>query len=364
MKSHAGIGMDIINPLRRCKYNSPIQTVLKDIEAKESAREEMRLLYVALTRAREKLYAVGTLDSADKFEITSLPLIKELTANEILSANSYMSLISLAYARGGSKYWNLNIVAREDVADDVSEEKSFECEFVEDKKISDLLDFEYPYKKSVSLPNKASVSFLKTQDFNLAPSEDGKIPLLNIPSSKKISLKKPDFNRDTERGTFFGNAHHKLLQYIDYNGASVSEQCKILYEKGILTEEEFSVIKTDKIEEFMDSELGKMLKKADRLYREEAFVISLSAKEIDPSLPESDSICVQGIIDCYFEYNGDIILLDYKTDVYENPSEIVEKYKKQLYYYEIALKKRFKDKIIQKYLYLMHKNDIIELQEK
>ncbi|MBQ3023413.1 MAG: UvrD-helicase domain-containing protein [Clostridia bacterium] len=362
MNSHAGIGMNVINPVLRCKYSSPVQTVLKDIESKENAREEMRLFYVALTRAREKLYVVGALQNADKFEESGLSVLENLTANEILGAASYFSLMALAYVRGADEAWNLEIVSPPEICEDVHEAENADYKFSEDKVISSMLEYEYPYKDCVSLPNKASVTFLKSLDINLAPSDDGQIPLLGVPSSKKIMLKRPDFGKKEGHGTFFGTVHHKVLQYIDYNGDSVIVQCRALLEKRILSEDEFAVIDADRIERFMDSDLGKMLKKADKICREESFVISVGANEISPLLPESESICIQGIIDCYFEYEDRIILIDYKTDVYENPAEITEKYAKQLYFYELALKKRYKQKIIQKYLYLMYKNDIIELQ--
>ena len=198
-------------------------------------------------------------------------------------------------------------------------------------------------------------------DFNLAPSDDGNIPMLNTPSCKKTELKKPDFKKDKQRGTFFGTAHHKLLQYIDYNCTSVCEECDRLLQKGLLAEDEYNVIDIKKIEDFLSSPLGEKLKSADKVFREEAFVISVTAKEVDSSLPETETLCVQGVIDCYFEYDGKIILVDYKTDVYETPSEVAIKYSKQLYYYEKALKAKYKTKNVQKLLYLLHKNDIIEM---
>ena len=361
MNSRAGIGMDVINPLLRCKYPSPMRCALADIETKDSAREEMRLLYVAFTRAREKLYAVGTLSSIEAFEGYQQSILSKLSSNEILSARSYFSLMALAFPRGADKSWTITTITPEETDDAQSEESCGSMSFIENVHISRLLDFEYPYRASVYLPNKASVSFLKSLDINLAPSEDGNIPLLGNPSCKKISLSKPDFDKRMQGGAFFGTAHHKLLCYIDYGCDSVQKECDRLLEKGVLTQEEYSVIDISKIEQFLSSSLGEMLKKADKVLREEPFVISVAANEIDPSLPEDDTICVQGIIDCYFEYDQKVILLDYKTDYYDDPAEIVRKYHKQLYYYEKALKIRFKDKIIHKYLYLMHKNDIIEL---
>lgn len=361
MNSHAGIGIDVVNPLLRCKYKSPIQSVLSDMEAKENAREEMRLLYVALTRAREKLYAIGTLSAFSKFEEYQYSLIKEPTANEILGANSYFALMALAFSRGADKYWNITSVIPEEKENDSVIEKNETEDFKENKTISLMLDFKYPYVNSVYLPNKASVTMLKSLDINLAPAEDGNIPLLNSPSCKKITLKKPEFGNKNKSGTFFGTAHHKVLQYIDYNGDTVLCQCEKLRNKGILTEAEFSVINIERIEEFLSSHLGEMIKESGKVYREEPFVINALASDIDISLPSDETICVQGIIDCYFEYNDSVVLVDYKTDYYDTPSEIVQKYQKQLYYYEKALRLKYKDKIIQKYLYLMHKNDIIKL---
>ena len=362
MNSHAGIAMNVINPLLRCKYSSPMRSILLDMETKENAREEMRLLYVALSRAREKLYAVATLANGDAFDALQLLAVNEISANEILSAKSYVGLIALAYARGADKHWNVTVNTIKENEKEALSSELLTSAFEEDKEVSSLLDFVYPYEGAVNLPNKASVSYLKSLDLNLAPSEDGKIPLLNKPSCKKVSLKKPDFGKKTASGTFYGTAHHKVLEHIDYSGESVQEQCKAFLEKGFISEDEYNVLSFDKIGEFMESPLGTKLKNAQKLYREQSFVIYVDANEIDPSLPQDEKICVQGVIDCYFEHDDStVILVDYKTDSYDDPSEIAEKYHKQLYYYEKALKTKFKDKIIQKYLYLLHKNDIIEL---
>lgn len=361
LNTHAGIAVSVTNPLLRSSYTSPMQSILSDMHIKENAAEEMRLFYVALTRAREKLYVVGTVKNEEEFDTMQLADFTPLSANEIRSCGSYLSLLALAYSRGADKFWTLHHVNPDGIETASSEKQMGAADFCEDELVSKLLDFEYPYKASVLLPNKASVSALKSIDLNLAPSEDGNIPLLGSQSVKKVMLQKPNFGKKTQSGAFFGTAHHKLLQYIDYNGKSVGEQCDELHRRGILTADEYAVIKIEKIEEFLASELGNMLKRADKVYREESFVISVNANEIDSSLPENDTICVQGIIDCYFEYNNTVVLVDYKTDSYSQPSEIAEKYRKQLYYYEKALKTKFKDKIIQKYLYLLHKNDIIEL---
>lgn len=359
MNSHAGIGMDVINPLLRCKYPSPMRTVLIDIETKDSAREEMRLLYVALTRAREKLYAVGTLGSLEKFEEYQLSDIEKLTATDILRANSYFSLMALSFPRGADNSWNIQFIQPQEQQKQETETEIEISEFTENQEVSSLLDYEYPHKTSVVLPNKASVSYLKSLDFNLSPSDDGCIPLLNKSSHKKITLLKPELDLNPQRGAFFGTVHHKVFQHIDFNCKSVKEECNKLLDKGFITSREYEIINFHVIEHFLNSELGNMLKNTDKIYREMPFVISIKANELDSTLADDDEICVQGVIDCYFEYRNKVYLVDYKTDYYDDPMEIAEKYKKQLYYYEKALKIKFKDKIIQKCLYLTHKSDII-----
>ena len=104
------------------------------------------------------------------------------------------------------------------------------------------------------------------------------------------------------------------------------------------------------------------MKKAKFICRETPFVIEVPSDEILPDFPNEEKICVQGVIDCFFEdEEGNIILVDYKTDKYEKTDEIKKKYSNQIKYYEKALKTKFDKKIIKKYLYLLHKSDIIEL---
>ena len=90
-------------------------------------------------------------------------------------------------------------------------------------------------------------------------------------------------------------------------------------------------------------------------------MINVPASEAVPGAPEGETVAVQGIIDCFFEDGDSVVIVDYKTDSYTDPAEIAEKYKKQLAYYEKAIKMKFSDKKIQKYLYLFHKGDIIEI---
>lgn len=363
INSRAAIGMNVINPVLRCKYKSPMQSVLLHMAKRDDAKEEMRLFYVALTRAREKLYALCTLRDMSVFEKMQYRGTDRVTRNEIFGASSFCELLALSYGHGGDKFWSLKEVTPKEDTVTLSSSHTSVKDFCEDKKISALLNFEYPHKNAQYLPGKASVSFLKSFDINLAPSYDGNLSLINAPSSKKITLQKPSLDKN-KSGAFYGTAHHKMLQYIDFKNADLFSQREKLFKKGILTKEEYEIINLQKLEEFLKSSLGNLLKNASEIHREESFVICVDANEITPDVFPGEKIYLQGIIDCYFvKDDSTVVLIDYKTDTYDDPYTVVKKYKKQLYYYETALKTKFKDKVTEKYLYLLHKNDIIRVED-
>lgn len=357
LDSKALCAMNVVNPKLRCRYPSPMRSVLKLMQKNQETAEEMRLFYVALTRAMEKVYVVGTVKNYDAYFEKSLDAMPCTSKAVIMTCGSYLDMIALSYGHGADEKWNFECCETDTQESDDREEEKHNLEFTENKDISKMLDYKYPFENAVNIPNKASVTRLKTIDVNL--SGEDIIPINSV-SSKNIALKKAEITKKATGGAFYGTAHHKMLQNLDFS-LSVSEQKKRLLDKGILTKDEYDVISDAKIQNFIDSELGIDMKNAVKIYREEPFVISEDASVLAPEYA-GENICVQGIIDCYYiRKDESIVLVDYKSDVYENPEEIVKKYQKQIFYYEKALKLKFKDKLIQKFLYLLYNNDIIEL---
>lgn len=347
---NTGVSINITDPDLRFRCSSPMQRIAALTEKTAAAAEEMRLLYVALTRAREELHTVCAVKKPEVFS----PVDYAPAAYEILFADSYQNLLKLSV----NGKWNVRYIEADAAEKAKAAEEKQKISFTADENINRLLDYSYPYSAAVTLPNKASVSQLKEEKFNLLYEADGTLHSLNRADHKRLKLKKLK-TKKAVTGAFFGTAHHKILEHIRFDGTPVKNQIENLHSRGILTDEEASVINIDKIEKFINSPLGKRMRSADKLHRESPFVINVPASEIEPSLPENETICVQGVIDCWFEENDRVVLVDYKTDTYENPSEIAEKYEKQLSYYERALKSKFNNKLIEKYLYLLHKDDII-----
>ncbi|MBR1970884.1 MAG: UvrD-helicase domain-containing protein [Clostridia bacterium] len=357
------LAMNVVNTTLRCRYNSPMKSVLASIKKKEETAEEMRLLYVALTRAREKLFVLGTSKTLDEFQVSTFNSFSEISSAIARSCSNYLSMVALGCGRIGEKYWkNEKIDISLNEEDDTTDISASIEEFINDKEVNSRLAYEYPYKNAVNIPNKTSVSSLKTTDVTLTGENGETVIAINKASAKGIVLKKASFEKKINQGAFYGTAHHKMLQNLSFNGESVNEQKDSLLKRGVLTKDEYDIISNEKIEAFLKSTIGKELKEAVKVWREESFVIYENASVLGNDFPGEEKICVQGIIDCFYEKSdGTIVLVDYKTDRYETPDEVIQKYKNQILYYEKALKLKFKDNVIKKYLYLMHKDDIIEI---
>ena len=361
MDSDLGIGMNIIDPVLRTKFKSPMCTAVSRKIKCDNVAEELRLLYVALTRARERLFVLLSVDDINKYESSKNAVLPFVSESLVLAANSYASLFALSMGHGADKAWAESYVDAYTYNNELSSSEDFSG-FVSDKEVKRLLCYEYPHKEAVNLPNKASVTYLKSFDINLIPENDGSIHTINAPSSLPVTLRKPQFDKK-KNGLFFGTVHHKVLQHLDFSAGDAKAQCQKLFDSKIITEDEYKVIDFERIEIFLNSQLCLKMKESKKIYREEAFIMALDASEADSSLSCDEKIYVQGIIDCFFEdADGNIILIDYKTDYYNDPSEIINKYRKQLYFYDMALKLKFNNKVIKKYLYLLHNNDIIKVE--
>ncbi len=355
------IAMDVIDPAKRCKYASPMRSILEKAHQNSTVSEEMRILYVALTRARERLFVVGTVKNEDEFDVSQYRCLTKLSVNEVYSLTSYLKMIAVGYGHGGENYWNVSYIAEQEKDETESEEKIYNPAFLPNEETEKILSYIYPHLYATTLPGKASVTYLKTLDIDLSTDSYGQIHAINNVSAENATFQKPRF-LSGGKGAFFGTAHHKLLSHICFDQTPVKEQRLKLLESGILTKEESDLIVDEKIEAFLNSPLADQIKKAQHIYREEPFVIFISPDDVIEGLGKEEKICVQGVIDFFFEKDEkSVVLIDFKTDFYTNPNDIALRYSKQLHYYEKALRLKFPDKKIEKYLYLLHNDDIIEI---
>jgi ATP-dependent helicase/nuclease subunit A len=308
--------------------------------------EEMRLLYVGMTRAKSELYLSGVLKKP--FEIEFLPSPSEY---EIMSATSYWDWVKLAigcenFDEAGygirSEFWEVHVFEGlpEAGAVYVSPKQEDKVSIArEPGLVSRILNFRYPYEKALLLPSKLSVTTLKD---------------ISAESAMKPSLEAgPRFTQGLS-GRFTaadrGTLTHLALQKLDYSAfnevditSQLLSQLAMMRSEGIFTEEELRAIDYHRITDFLLSDIGEKLRRASEIHLENAFLMSESAQSLDETwIGSTEEILIQGVIDCWFIYEGEVYLLDYKTDRYvdeERFDETMQGYTKQVSLYKKALER-------------------------
>lgn len=353
-----GFSTDYRNEDKGYLHHSPMSKIINLCKREKECFEEVRLLYVAMTRPRERLICTGYFSSEKALE-DCLSMSGDATMSDILFSRGNFTKMLGDEIGGGAMA--LKTVWEEEISPPKPWKKLEGADFLKEntaENFSDLLGFSYGYRELSRLPAKLSVSAIKeaAADEEAASASYGKKDF--IPP-----LRKPSFLESKPEPTAaeIGTAYHLLMENLSF-ARSAKEQLEDLVKNGTIPKEAAEKISTEKIQEFMESSLGQRMKKAV-LYREAPFMMKLPANEVLPlvEVDTEEKIAVQGIIDCYFIEKDTVVIVDYKTDKYENPQDIAEKYKKQLELYEKAIKMKFSDKKIQKYLYLFYKNDIIEI---
>lgn len=362
MHPDLGLGTDAINSEKRIKYPTLAKKMIQKQIELESLGEELRVLYVALTRAREKLIMTGTLKNASE------EILKIAREKEFCERGRYESLC------GGSCFldWILEVSAGEQTPFEIN---GVTIESLVEKKISqtlkekynyaalrsgcekvpqtlvDKFTFEYPYEHQRYIPGKVSVSELKKEameeDVREMFEEPEIIPYIPafLREERKLSA--------TERGT----AYHRVVECMNLSGIrhskQVEERIHQLVLQGKMTQTAADTINPYDIYVFCQSELCRRIINAEqegKLYKEQPFVIAKAAKEVYPEYDSDQEILVQGIMDAYFEEADGIVLIDYKTDHVKTEEELVKRYKKQLEIYAESLEqvtgKRVKERMI------------------
>lgn len=357
-----GIGISYCDRERRVFSDTPLKMASRIQKEEEELSEEIRVLYVALTRAKEKLIITATVKDADKAKDKWLSGSKILERNFFIRESSYIDYIMAVYyycLNTGILGTSVNIVLP---CEEETEEKEKREEILfegSDERIKEMLSFSYPHGALWEIPSKVTVTELKRIQND--ENEHGSIPLYVDMNVKVPRFIQSEGITPARRGQLM----HFVMQSIDIMVSSereVKDFVMSLKEKNIITEEEANAIDCRRIAEFFTSPLGERMKNADAIFREEPFAISVPASMITGRDEDfSQKVMVQGIIDCYFFEGDSIILLDYKTDKNCEKESIIKNYKKQLEIYGYALEKKYLKKIYEKFIYLFHNGGIIDI---
>ena len=388
LHNEIGIGTKYIDYNMQIEYDTLTKAAISNKLYSEIIAEEMRILYVALTRAKEKLIITGTYsnvqETLDKIEelISRYPKDTAEKINPILvkKYKKYLDWIILVYKYNETNIKDIcefNIINKrkidtkiishtnnvEEILQKFEEHKENQ---LQNEKIKEMLQYQYPNIILSTIPTKASVSKLKENMIK----EDVELEeiTLNKDISKQIENKfpMPEFLNEQEekitnaqKGTLLHLCMQKLDNTRDYTLQDVKSLVEGMRLKKQITEKQAEAININKIYKFTQSDIWQRMKKAKVLQKERAFYINIPIEQVYDGIESNaekslGDILIQGIIDLYFiDENDKLVLLDYKTDYVEIGKEekILEKYKIQLNLYKKALEEALKRNVDEVYIY-------------
>ena len=383
-----GIGAKYIDYDMQIKYDTLSKRAIKDKILTETLSEEMRILYVALTRAKEKLFITGISKDIKK-ELEKIDANIERYEKQdnkinpilIKKCKKYLEWILYVYQyekNSCKDKIDINIYKKKelltkfkkvdneeiDVFNELEEKsKEYKNDFSDIKKI---LEYKYKNILDTTIPTKTSVTALKDLS-----NKNNNVKIEEKEEQKEISFKEPNFLKNgkeekitaSKKGSLIHLCLQKLDINIDYDLAKITNLLDELEMKKIITSKEKEAINVNKILEFTKSKIWEELKTAKKIEKEKPFYINIKAKDIY-NKETDENILVQGIIDLYYiDKDNNINLVDYKTDYIENGNEIelVNRYKEQLYLYKKALEQVYKKEVKNTYIYSVYLNKEIRI---
>lgn len=372
-----GIGPDYINYSRKIQYSTLAKEAIKMKMKQETVSEEMRVLYVALTRAKEKLIITGTSKDLNKqlkekqelIDIEKNTSDKRIPISLIKKCKSYLDWLQLISLYNKEHLDNVLEINAINVATIMNKKKVEEKSNIEDidsisnknrneeviKQIYEKINWKYEYIKATQIPSKTSVTKLKEL------SLENKVETSTMPPQAKDKEQPiPEFLKpnveltNAQKGTIMHLCMQKLDLRKEYTIAEVSEFVSRLVCDKIINEKEAESVNKEQILEFLKSDLANRIRKSKEIYKEKPFYININAGKIYNEKID-ENILVQGIIDLYFvDENNKLILVDYKTDRVKTVEELIPKYKTQLELYKTALENALNRKVDEVYIYSIY----------
>lgn len=425
MDAELGLAADYLDLETRIKYPSLHKIAIKEKGERESLGEELRVLYVAMTRAEEKLILTGVCKNEEDL-IKKFPVQERLSLEDIRGATSYLAWICMAYSKSffeSSKTGDIALcfISKEDLEENegkaLGEAISLEKKLYEflgkerekteaEKLMEEHFSYVYPYEKSTHRSPKYSVSLLKMKAMEEHGEQLGEQPGSEVWQEGKAVAPEWDEEKidkveeiakgleNLEQGTKDkgeSNTEKKqqakekpdgpLIQKMKAEGKNIGAAIGDSYHhalafydyskdisqlSGFLSPEEYGLLNQEKLKKFLDSPLGQLFAKAykeNTLYREQHFMQEVEYEKLFPEDggDNVEKVILQGIIDAFIMEEEGIILVDYKTDRVKGGEELRNRYQKQIDLYSEALEQILGKKVKRRVLYSFSLGEEVDL---
>ena len=376
-----GLGPRRVDLKRKIKYPTLAREAIQEKLRRENQAEEQRILYVAMTRPKEKLILVDSMYFAEGrlqklAAVASCPVLPETVAAcrnfgewlllPLLCRPEAAPLRTLADVQvehlytGDTAPWQVSVHNAEEFRTVFAASREQENGERTGNFDPALLEFSYPYARETRLPSKVTATQLKGRALDQEIAENA----AHVPYIRPLS--QPRFRQEragltpAERGT----ATHLVLQYLDFDGADVPAQVLGLCQRQLLTQEQAEAVDVEALERFLASPLAEEIRQGSHVLREYPFTLLMDARELEPGASSGDHVLLQGVVDCCFETAEGLTVVDFKTDrVFRHEDVLVraESYRTQLEAYSRALSTVLERPVTRRVLYFLEAGEAVEL---
>ena len=348
-----GLGPKVIDTARRIEFPGISRNAIKLRLENELLSEEMRLLYVAMTRPKERLFITAAIkDPEKKLEKAALLVAENMDPELLRTASSYSDWIIWAALADKQEHLKLKLWDGDTEKTENSEEiQSYEADSDFKEKLKKCLEFCYEHKEASRLPSKITATELKGR---AEKDEDAH----SIAPKKAREFRMPRLGQKANSLTAAqkGTATHLVLQYMDFEKTGslreIETEIERMYRAGFMRKEEAEAVDAQAIWELFSSPLGKRMLSAEKMQREFKFSLLCDAGDVFGTA-YGDELLLQGVVDCFIEEEGELVVIDYKTDLVRNEQQLNERrelYTKQITAYAAALEricgKRVKEAVL------------------
>ncbi len=363
-----GIAMDYVDFEKRTLMKNIVKDIIKDRLKRETLSEEMRLLYVAMTRAKYKLMITGSVSNLEKNIVKwkgSLNFIDDKLSNSYVASSKNFLDFLMPAVFSNCHIFKFTKMSMEDIDISVPDK----VEFLEERGIDPVifneidrrLNFIYPHERATNLPTRVTVTELKRRWEMFESGEE---------FQNDIIINSPRFlnERMNIKGSEIGIVNHLFLQHLDfkkeYTYESLNEEIDIMIKKGLILKDQKMLIMVKNVMEFLSSDIIKRLKDSKKVMKEFPFQSLFYSYELFPDevydKKSEDKVMIQGIADIFFEEDDGIVLLDYKTERGDYEA-IKSKYRRQLELYSKCIEKILNKRVKEKFIYLLSLGKILKL---
>lgn len=378
-----GIGLGCVDSVNSVRYPSVAKRAIAAKMTAQSLSEEMRVLYVAMTRPKDRLimtYAAQNLEKELQDIVCRMdfgdPLLMtgdvDCPGKWILYSALKRSEAGAFFALGGypsetrvsDDPWLIRVVQAPGLAASAVERSIVSCAVLPDQiasRLKEAFRFQYHHTSATKTPSKQTATQLKGRDKDAEAAENTATTRCFVPD-----FRKPSFVQGRKTGEFYGNAVHKVMQYIRYEACTdisgVENEIQRLLSEGFVSQDEAQVVKADCIAGFFETDLGMKLRSSNNVLREFKFSILEDANQYDSDL-SGEHILLQGVVDCALIEEDGITIVDFKTDhvTNENLEELVDRYSRQVSAYANALSRIYQISVKAKLLYFFNTERFVSL---